>query len=222
MLETYTAALAKSNVARPHRAAQKAYWDIAGGTVTGHENQSFLLSLGGQHQHDPCPICEDEMGALDIADNFVVPELFLEQWLRSNDQGLVDTSSTLISTPVSQTPPELADALDDLSEVIEEAEEKGYQAPTETAINAAKRLLETMYVIAPQRFEVYPMPGGEVTIDAKNQAGQYLMLLIANDGSARSLTNSASGRSRRNFASTDDIPSEFLRETLLETDVSNG
>ena len=119
-------------------------------------------------------------------------------------------------------PSQLQSALDDLSEVIEEAEEKGYQIPSKTAISEAKRLLETMYEIAPQRFEVYPMPEGEVTIDATNENGHYLMLLIANDGSARCLINSAGGRSRRHFNSTEDIPHEFLSESMLEIDVSNG
>ena len=119
-------------------------------------------------------------------------------------------------------PSDLQSALDDLSEVIEEAEEKGYQIPTETAITEAKRLLGTMYEIAPQRFEVYPMPEGEITIDATNEIGHYLMLLVASDGSARFLTKSASGCSRKHFESTDDITSELLRETFLEIGVSNG
>ena len=103
-------------------------------------------------------------------------------------------------------PSDLQSALDDLSEVIEEAEEKGYQIPSETAISEAKRLLRTMYEVAPQRFEVYPMPEGAVTIDATNENGHYLMVLVANDGSVRCLTNSASDRSRQHFNSTPVIP----------------
>ena len=122
----------------------------------------------------------------------------------------------------ADVPSELQSALDDLSEVMEEAAEKGYQIPSATAISEANRLLETMYEIAPQRFEVYPMPEGAVTIDATNENGHYLMLLVASDGSARSLTKSASGCSRKHFESTDDITSELLRETFLEIGVSNG
>ena len=119
-------------------------------------------------------------------------------------------------------PSDLQSALDDLSEVIEEAEEKGYQIPTETAITEAKRLLGTMYEIAPQRFEVYPMPEGEITIDATNENGHDLMLLVASNGSVRCLTNSASGRTRRQFNSTDDIPQGFLRESMPMIGVSNS
>ena len=122
----------------------------------------------------------------------------------------------------ADVPSELQSALDDLSEVMEEAAEKGYQIPSATAISEANRLLETMYEIAPQRFEVYPMPEGAVTIDATNENGHYLMVLIAIDASARFLTKSASGCSRKHFESTDDITSELLRETFLEIGVSNG
>ena len=222
MLVTDTAALAKNNVARPRGAAQRAYLDIVDQTVTEDKDQSFLLPFIGQHEHDQCPMCQAERGALDIAENLAVRELILEQWLRSNDRGSVDTSSSATSAPVSQPPRELTDALGDLNDVKDEAEEKGYQIPSEMAISEAKRLLETMYEIAPQRFEVYPMPQGEVTIDATNENGHYLMLLIASGGAARILINSSTGRSREHFASTDDITSEFLRGTFLEIDVSNG
>ena len=142
--------------------------------------------------------------------------------VKSIDQQSVAETTEDVALANSNTQQDLVDALDDLSEVIEEAEEKGYQSPSEMAVSEAKSLLEMMYEIAPQRFEVYPMPQGEVTIDATNENGHYLMLLIASDGSARSLTNSASGRSRQHFASIDDVTSEFLRDTFLEIDVSNG
>lgn len=119
-------------------------------------------------------------------------------------------------------PSELQSALDDLSEVIEEAAEKGYKIPSATAISETTRLLETMYEIAPQRFEVYPMPEGAITVDATNERGHYLMVLVTNDGPVRCLTNFACGRSRMNFSSADDIPQEFLRESMLKIDVSNG
>ena len=113
-------------------------------------------------------------------------------------------------------PSELQSALDDLSEVMEEAAEKGYIVPSATAISEAKRLLETLHEIAPQRFEVCPMPEGAVTIDATNERGHYLMVLVTNDGPVRCLTNFASGRSPTNFRSADDIPQEFLRESMLK------
>ena len=222
MLEYDTATLADSNVARPPMTAQKAYLDIEGGVDAGNENQSFKPMLGGQDQHIRCPLCPGELSDLVIVDNFASSELILEQWVLPFDQAPVRTSSEETSTAASQTQQELGDALDDLSEVLEEAEEKGYQIPTETAISEAKRLLVTMYEIAPRRFEVYPMPEGEVTIDATNENGHYLMLLIASDGSARGLSNSANGRSRRHFNSISDIPHEFLRESMLDIDVSNG
>ena len=50
------------------------------------------------------------------------------------------------------------------------------------------------------------MPEGVVTIDATNENGQHLMLLITNDGSAKCLTNSASARARPHFNSTPVIP----------------
>ena len=115
----------------------------------------------------------------------------------------------------SDTQPKLAEALEDLREITEEAEEKEYQLPTVKAVSTAKRLLETMYEIAPQRFEVYPMPEGEITIDATKTDGDYLLMIVESDGAARSLTNIAGGRSRRYFNSIDDIPREFLRESMV-------
>ncbi len=221
MLNTYTAALAKSNVAQPHRAAQRAYWDIASGTVTGRENQSFLLSIGEQHQHHECPMCRPEPGALVIAEN-LVPESVLEHWISSIDPQLITDTTADSQIVNSNTKQDLLDALEDLSEVVDEAEEKGYQIPSAAAISEARRLLETMYEIAPQRLEVYPMPKGEVTIDATNEIGHYVMLLIASDGSARSLTKSASGHSRSQFSSIGDITYEILRDSMLELDVSDG
>ena len=206
----------------PMPRAHSKLWDTVGGSVARQNKQSLVLTYGAPSQRNRCAMCNAELGTRGIADRFADRELFVQQRMRWHDQSEADASSASISIRVSQTPQELTDALDDLSEVLEEAEEKGYQIPTETAISEATRLLKTMYEIAPQRFEVYPMPDGKVTIDATNENGHYLMLLLSSDGSARCLTNFASGRSRRHFNTTDDIPHEFLRESMLEIDVSNG
>ena len=83
-----------------------------------------------------------------------------------------------------------------------------------------------MYEIAPVNASRYirrcPRVRSPSTCDMVTANGYYLMVLIAIDASARFLTKSASGCSRKHFESTDDITSELLRETFLEIGVSNG
>ncbi len=222
MLGTDTLALIKSNVARSHPMERAAYWDVESGTETGNDSTPFISLNDTQNSLVRFTTSGALVKLSDKSHNVAYPRIAIQLWTSPIDRQLAVDATEDIALANSNTRQDLVDALEDLSEVLDEAEEKGYQVPSEMAVSKAKSLLETMYEIAPQRFEVYPMPQGEVTIDATDENGHYLMLLIASDGSARSLINSANGRSRRHFASTDDITTEFLRDTFLEIDVSDG
>lgn len=222
MLETDTVALIKSNVAQLHPVVRQAYWGVESGTDTGNELPALVVPDHKQNTIIRFATPDAKASYLVKSHNVAYPKLAIELWMSHIDRQLVVDTTEGIALANSDTRQDLADALADLSDLTEEAEEKGFHIPTDTVITEAKRFLGTMYEIAPQRFEVYPMPEGAVTIDATNQNGHYLMLLVANDGSARSLMKSTEGRSRRHFESTNDIPSEFLRESLLGIHIPNG
>ena len=61
-------------------------------------------------------------------------------------------------------PVRLADALRDLGEAKDEARDKGFPTPADVAYENANRLLKEMYPLSRRRFEVYPMPDGEIAI----------------------------------------------------------
>ena len=114
------------------------------------------------------------------------------------------------------TPSNLADALADLQDAREEADEKEFTAPSDTAMENAERLLRAMYDILPWRYEVYPMSYGKVAIDAANGQGASVIALCESDGGAMWVANLKSGQSGNYYKSADDLPDALLREALLE------
>ena len=115
-----------------------------------------------------------------------------------------------------EVPDNLSDALTDLNEVREEADEKEFTPPSDLAIENAERLLKAMYNILPWRYEVYPMAYGMVAIDAPNGQGASVMALCESDGGAMWLANLKSGHRGDRYKSADDLPDAPLRDTLLE------
>ena len=74
-------------------------------------------------------------------------------------------------------PRDPVDACADLDHVAIEAAEEGHVVPSDKAQSNARRLLYAMYRIAPQRFEVYPMPHGEVAISDRHIQEQQAQML---------------------------------------------
>ena len=118
-------------------------------------------------------------------------------------------------------PIQLADALRDLDQVVEEAEEEGFPVPKDIALDNAKRLLRDMYAISPRRYEVYPMPDGEVAIDAPNGRGSSVLLLCDSDGGALCLVNMKGKHRRARFSTTETLPDGFIREAIAELERQN-
>ena len=119
-------------------------------------------------------------------------------------------------------PVQYADALRDLDDVVEEAEEEGFPVPKEIALDNAKRLLREMYTISPRRFEVYPMPDGEVAIDAPDGRGSSVLLLCDSDGGALCLVNMKGKHRRARYSTTEALPDGFIREAMAELEQQNN
>ena len=110
----------------------------------------------------------------------------------------------------------LHEALADLQRVSEEALEEGFSAPAQTMLSNAERVLKEMFKIQPQRFEVYPMPEGQIAIDVPNQRGSSVIVLCEPDGGALCSVNIRGEYRRKRYISVAELPDEFLRAALVD------
>ena len=111
-------------------------------------------------------------------------------------------------------PSELTDALTDLEEIVEEAEEKGFTVPTKSARQLAEQLLYAMYAVSPRRFEIYPMPHSEIAIDAHDTQGRRIIVFCEPGGSMRCLSNNNGKRDSYSESSPQGTVGPFIREAL--------
>lgn len=109
---------------------------------------------------------------------------------------------------------EFADALADLTEIVEESEEKGFASPTKSACQLAEQLLYSMYAISPRRFEVYPMPKGEIAIDSHDGHGRRIVVFCEPGGSVRCLTNDNGKRDSYSDSNPQGTVGSFIQEAL--------
>ena len=118
-------------------------------------------------------------------------------------------------------PARLADALRDLGEVKDEAREEGFPTPADVACKNANRLLKEMYRLSQRRFEVYPMPDGEIAIDASDGRESSVLLLCDSDGGALLLVNMGGEHRRARYSSAHALPDGFVREALAELELQD-
>ena len=111
---------------------------------------------------------------------------------------------------------DLFEALIDLSGVTRESEEEGYDPPSTVAIGNARRLLDKMYRIYPQRFEVYSTEDAEVAIDAQPSPEGCVTLLCDSDGDVLCLTDLPSRWNSKRFPMNDRRLDEFIQDALRE------
>ena len=126
------------------------------------------------------------------------------------------SSDPQVAHGVEHFPVRLADALRDLEEVKDEAREEDFPTPTDLASKNANRLLKEMYPLSRRRFEVYPMPDGEIAIDASDGQGSSVLLLCDSDGGALCLVNMGGKHRRARYSSAEALPDDFVREALAE------
>ncbi len=130
-----------------------------------------------------------------------------------------DVLGELVAHGLEDFPVRLADALRDLEEVTDEARTEGFRTPTDVACKNASRLLKEMYRLSRRRFEVYPMPDGEIAIDASDGQGSSVLLLCDSDGGALCLVNMRGNHRRAKYSSGDALPDGFVREALVELEL---
>ena len=118
--------------------------------------------------------------------------------------------------PQSATEAALCDALADLREAAEYAEEEGFPIPSKSTITNAERLLREIHKISGLHLEVYPTPDGEIAVHVPNGRGRSVILLCNSDGGALCLANLESGHRRKNYPTTDTLPDKFLRQAFMD------
>ena len=118
--------------------------------------------------------------------------------------------------------PDLCDALRDLEEVRGEAHEEGFAVPSDVALGNARRLLHAMYRLSPRRFEVYPMPDGEIAIDVPGGPGRSILLLCGSDGGALCSVNMNGAHRRARYSDTRGLPGGFVCDAFAELERLNS
>lgn len=129
----------------------------------------------------------------------------------------IETQDTLKakSALIGKMPPNLADALADLYDAYEEAAEKEFTEPSGLALKNAESLLRAMYDILPCRYEVYPMPDGEIAIDTPTSFGTAVIATCELDGSVLCFVHTERDKRYRRFPFA-ELPNDFLRQGLLK------
>ena len=121
-----------------------------------------------------------------------------------------------------RTEPQLEEALQDLREARDEAREEEFPEPSDKVIANAERLLRAMYAIAPQRFEVYPTPDGEIAIDAPGGYGQSFIAFCESTGGVLCMLNAGDEHRRARYDSIRTLPDEFVSEALAKLEQASA
>lgn len=111
---------------------------------------------------------------------------------------------------------ELADALADLRTAPDEAREEGLLVPSRKALRNSEHVLREMHRIWSRRFEVYPMPKGEIAIDAPSGTGRSVIVLCDSQGGALCSVNLNGGHRRAHYSDARMLPDGFLRDAISE------
>ena len=188
-----------------------------------HRPPPYVPRSGTQ---SPDQTCESELPWDTIKSDPQGQEKFLHWiaiWLPKNpeDAELLSSSSgqipSILASIADTQIKELRDALRDLRKVRHEASKEGFPQPSDAAIENATRLLPEMYHILPRRFEVYPMPSGEIAIDAPSQHERSVVLLCESDGGALCLVNMDGDHRRARYCNAaKTLPDSFLHDALVE------
>ena len=127
------------------------------------------------------------------------------------------TVDVLKANTDASEPPDLVEALLDLYDARKVAEEEGDVIPGEHALQNAERVLRAVYRAAPRPYSIYPMPDGDIAIDAHSPQGTKVIVMCDPDGSARCLVHIDGEFSQRNYDDPSIIPDHFIMDALERT-----
>ena len=142
------------------------------------------------------------------------PSIFLAG-IGNNEQPKNDTS---FDNRESKEPPDLVDALLDLHDAKRVAEEEGDIPPSDHLLERSESILRDIYAVSPRPYTVYPMPDGEIAIDAHTPYGTKLVV-VCSDDSARCLVYTDEGFQQKAYGDVRVVPDQFMVEALAETQV---
>lgn len=102
----------------------------------------------------------------------------------------------------------------DLKASPDEAKEEHLPVSSDKALQSADHVLRAIYRIWPRRFEVYPMPNGEIAIDAPTGPGRSILVLCDSAGGALCAVNLDHTCRRARYADARLWPDGFLRDAI--------
>jgi len=111
---------------------------------------------------------------------------------------------------------QLAQALEELDQVVDEARSEGFEIPGRNAMDNADCIIKRIYDDLPHPLQVYPMPDGEVAIDVTSGDGSSVLILCRSDGSTLCFVNINGNQRRAHYSSSDALPDGFMHEALEE------
>ena len=127
-----------------------------------------------------------------------------------------DLTSLSKNATEEDVPAPLAEALRDLHEINDEADEKGIAPPSESTIANADRLLRATYDILPRQYLVELLPEEVIAIRIPGGFRRSVMLFCEADGSALCSVNMNGKHRYKEYPHTDQLPDTFLRDALDE------
>ena len=110
----------------------------------------------------------------------------------------------------------LANALRDLQEINDEADEEGMLPPSELAIANADRLIREIYNILPCQYLVELLPDGVIAITIPGEFRCSVMLLCESEGGALCSVNMNGKYRSKRYPQANQLQDIFLREALSE------
>ena len=126
-------------------------------------------------------------------------------WLATLLPSSPDRGFSAIGT-IHTDPTDLVEALLELYSCKRVAEEDEIVPPDSETLRSAERVLRAMYGTDPRPYAVYPMPKGEVAIDARTPLGTKVVVICGTDGHARCLVYINEEFHRREYEELSAIP----------------
>ena len=131
--------------------------------------------------------------------------------VKTEDVGKIDANA----------PPDLLEALLDLYDAPRTAEEDGDIVPDRDTLLRAEDILRAMYRTDPRPYSVYPMPYGDIAIDAHSPQGSKVVIMCDPNGTARCLVYLNGESDIREYHDPSVIPDSFVRDALQKTRIAS-